>query len=464
MKRSAADLGATLGVAGTAHADMQAAFSGELLRPGDPGYDEVRQLQNGMIDKHPALITRCRTAADVAAAVDLGRTAGVEIAVRGGGHGVAGRASTEGGLMIDLSLMKGIRVDVRERTVRAEPGLTWREFNDALALHGLATTGGVVSSTGIAGLTLGGGIGWLMGKYGLTIDNLLSVEVVTADGQTVIANEDEHSDLFWGLRGGGGNFGVATSLEYQAHPVSQVFAGPVLHPLSDAAAALAFHRQFTASVPDELTVGAALLHAPDGSGQKVAALVPCHCGDPATAESDVSALRAFGTPIADLVQPMPYPTVNTLLDDMFPKGALNYWKSGFLRELSDAAIDVLVDSFERVPSTMTGIFLDHVHGAAARVDPRATAFPHRQDAFSVLVLAQWRDPADTEVNIAWARETFESLRPHLSERRYTNFLSADDTGSVRQGYGENHERLVAVKRRYDPDNLFHLNHNLDPVG
>jgi FAD/FMN-containing dehydrogenase len=349
--------------------------------------------------------------------------------------------------------------------VRAEPGLTWRELNDALALHGLATTGGVVSTTGIAGLTLGGGLGWLMGKYGLTIDNLLSVDVVTADGQTLTANEDEHSDLFWGLRGGGGNFGVATSLEYRAHPVSQVLAGPVLHPLSDAAAVLAFHREFTASVPDELTAGAALLPAPDGSGQKVAALVPCHCGDPATAESDVRAMRAFGTPIADLVQPMPYPTVNTLLDDMLgKKGTLNYWKSGFLRELSDAAIDVLVDSFERVPSTMTGIFLDHVHGAAARVDPRATAFPHRQDAFSVLVLGQWRDPADTEANIAWARETFESLRPHLSERRYTNFLSADDTGSVRQEYGENYERLVALKRRYDPDNLFHLNHNLDPAG
>jgi FAD/FMN-containing dehydrogenase len=448
----------------TVPSEVEASFGGDLLRPGDPGYDEARRLHNGMIDKRPALIARCLTSSDVVAAVDLGRTAGLEIAVRGGGHGIAGRATTDSGLMIDLSLMKGVRVDVRDRTVRAEPGLTWREVNDALALHGLATTGGVVSTTGIAGLTLGGGLGWLMGKYGLTIDNLLSVDVVTADGQTLTANEDEHSDLFWGLRGGGGNFGVATSFEYRAHPVSKVLAGPVLHPMSDAAAALAFHRQFTASVPDELTAGAALLHAPDGSGQKVAALVPCHCGDPATAGSDVGAMRAFGTPIADLAQPMPYPTVNTLLDDVFPKGALNYWKSGFLCELSDAAIDVLVDSFERVPSTMTGIFLDHVHGAATRVDPQATAFPHRQDAFSVLVLAQWRDPADTEANIVWARETFESLRPHLTESRYTNFLSADDAGSVRQRYGENYERLVAVKRLYDPDNLFHLNDNLDPAA
>jgi FAD/FMN-containing dehydrogenase len=267
------------------------------------------------------------------------------------------------------------------------------------------------------------------------------------------------------LRGGGGNFGVATSLEYRAHPVTQVLAGPLLYPLSEAAAVLAFHREFTASVPDELTVGAALLHSPDGSGQKVAALVPCHCGDPASAASDVRAVRGFGTPIVDLVQPMPYPAVNTLLDDLLgQQGTLNYWKSGFLRELSDDAIDVLVDSFERVPSTMTGIFLDHVHGAAARVDPAATAFPHRQDAFSVLVLAQWLDPAESEANIAWARETFESLRPHLSERRYTNFLSADDAVSVGQRYGENYDRLVAVKRIYDPDNVFHLNDNLDPTA
>ena len=367
--------------------------------------------------------------------------------------------------MIDLSLMKGIRVDVRDRTVRAEPGLTWREFNDALALHGLATTGGVVSPTGIAGLTLGGGLGWLMGKYGLTIDNLLSVDVVTADGQTLTANEDEHSDLFWGLRGGGGNFGVATSLEYRVHPVSQVLAGPVLHPLSDAAAVLAFHREFTASVPDELTAGAALMHAPDGSGQKVAALVPCHCGDPTTAESDVRAMRAFGTPIADLVQPMPYPTVNTLLDDMLgKKGTLNYWKSGFLRELSDAAIDVLVDSFERVPSTMTGIFLDHVHGAAARVDPRATAFPHRQDALSVLVLGQWRDPADTEANIAYTRELAAAMKPWTTGRAYLNFIGDEGAGRVEAAFGpEKYARLVRLKREWDPANLFRHNQNIVPA-
>jgi FAD/FMN-containing dehydrogenase len=443
--------------------DTAASFGGRLLRTGDDGYDEARQLHNGMFDKRPALIARCQTTADVVDAVHLARDAGVEVAVRGGGHGVAGRAVTDGGLMIDLSPMQGIHVDPRRRTVRAEPGLTWRTFNRAVAVHGLATTGGVISTTGIAGLTLGGGIGWLMGKYGLTIDNLQSAEVVTADGTVLNASDDEHPELFWALRGGGGNFGVVTSFEYRAHPVREVLAGPLPHPFTEARAALAFHREFTASAPDELTVGAALLRAPDGSGTKVAAIVPCHCGDPASADADTKALRAFGAPLADLVQPMPYPIVNTVLDDAFPKGALNYWKSGFLPELSDAAIEVLVEAFERVPSPMTAIFLDHVHGAATRVDATATAFPHRQEAYSVLVLAQWMDRADTEVNIAWARETFETLRPLLTDGRYTNFLSADDTGFLRQGYGVNYDRLVQVKRDYDPDNFFRLNQNIDPA-
>jgi FAD/FMN-containing dehydrogenase len=443
--------------------ELRAGFGGRLLEPDDIGYEDARRLHNGMIDKRPALIAQCRSTADVIDAVNLGREAGVEIAVRAGGHGVAGSATTDNGLMIDLSAMKGVHVDPRHRTVRAEPGLTWWEYNRAAAVHGLATTGGVVSSTGIAGLTLGGGIGWLMGKYGLTVDNLVSAEVVTASGEVLRASDDEHPDLFWALRGGGGNFGIVTSFEYLAHPVRTVVAGPVLHPLADARAALAFHREFTASTPDELTVGAALLHAPDGSGTKVAALVPCHCGQLSAAEDDVKALRAFGTPLADVVASMPYPTVNTLLDAAFPKGALNYWKSGFLPDLSDAAIDIMVDAFESVPSPMTGIFLDHIHGAATRVAPDATAFTHRQPAFSVLLLGQCAEPADTEATIAWVRDTFELLQPHLSHGRYTNFLSADDAGVVRQGYADNYQRLVDIKRTYDANNLFRLNHNVDPA-
>ena len=444
--------------------DVRASFGGRFLASGEPDYDEARQLHNGMIDKRPALIAQCRSTADVTDALSLARSSGAEIAVRGGGHGVAGRAATDGGLMIDLASMKGIHVDPRRRTVRAEPGLTWREFNRVAAVHGLATTGGVVSSTGIAGLTLGGGIGWLMGRYGLTVDNLISAAVVTAAGDVLTASDDEHADLFWALRGGGGNFGVVTSFEYRAHPVREVLAGPVLYPLPDARAALKFHREFTATAPDELTVGAALIHAPDGSGTKVAALVPCHCGRPATADDDVKPLRAHGTPMIDLVAPMPYPMVNTLLDPMFPKGALNYWKSGFLPELSDEAIDVLVEAYQRVPSTMTGIFLDHLHGAATRVSADATAFPHRQEAFSVLILGQWADHSDTDATVSWVRETFELLQPHLSDARYTNFLAADDTGAARQGYGDNYKRLAEIKHTYDPDNLFRLNHNIEPAA
>jgi len=442
---------------------LQAEFGGMLIEPGGVGYDEARRLHNGMIDKRPALIAQCRSTADVIDAVNYGRDAGVEIAVRAGGHGVAGRAATEGGLMIDLSAMKGVHVDPRHRTVRAEPGLTWWDYNRAAAVHGLATTGGVVSSTGIAGLTLGGGIGWLMGKYGLTVDNLVSAEVVTAHGEVLRASDDEHPDLFWALRGGGGNFGIVTSFEYRAHPVRNVLAGPVLHSLADARSVLAFHREFTASTPDELTVGAALLHSPDGSGAKVAALVPCHCGQPSAAEDDVRELRAFGAPLVDAVATMPYPVVNTLLDPAFPKGALNYWKSGFLPDLSDSAIDILVDAFEGVPSPMTGIFLDHIHGAATRVDPDATAFPHRQPVFSVLLLGQCAEPAEAAAMTAWVKDTFERLQPHLSDGRYTNFLSADDAGVVRQGYGDNYQRLLTVKRTYDVDNLFRLNHNIDPA-
>jgi hypothetical protein len=296
----------------------------------------------------------------------------------------------------------------------------------------------------------------------MTVDNLESAEVVTAKGEVVRASATENPDLFWALRGGGGNFGVVTSFEYRAHPVPRVLAGPVLHRFADARGALEFYREFTANAPDDMTVGAALLHVPDGSGTKVAALVPCHCGDEAIADNDVEPLRVHGTPIADFVAPMSYPKVNTLLDDAFPNGAYNYWKSGFLPELSDDAIDELVDAFERVPSTMTGIFLDHLHGAATRVAPDATAFAHRREAFSVLILGQWADPSDNETNIGWVQETFELLRPHLSEARYTNFLAADDIGVVRQGYGTNYARLAEIKRTYDPDNVFHLNHNIEP--
>lgn len=442
--------------------EMRASFTGRLLGPDDAGYEEARKVHNGLVDKRPALIARCQTTADVVDAVQLGRQAS-EISVRGGGHNVAGKAVTDGGLMIDLAPMKGVRVDPARRTVWAQGGVTWRELNRAAGVHGLATTGGVVSTTGVAGLTLGGGEGWLMGRYGLSIDNLLSVEVVTADGAVVAASAEENQDLFWALRGGGGNFGVATSFEYRAHAVPMVHGGMVAHPLAEGPAVFEFYRGLTASVPDELTVYFGLVHAPDGSGFKLSAMGMCHCGDdPARAAAEVEPVRRFGSPVVDLVQPMPYPVINTLFDDGFPKGALSYWKSAILAELSDAAIGILVDAFHRCPSPMTAVFVVPYLGAVTRVPATATAFPHRDPGYSLAILTQWLDRADTEANVAWTRETFEALRPYLVDRAYVNNLSADDSGLVRQAWGPNYERLVEVKRRYDPDNVFRLNHNINP--
>ncbi len=445
--------------------EMRASFTGALLRPGDAGYDEARRLHNGMIDKRPGLIARCTTTADVVDAVNLGRERGLEIAVRGGGHNVAGHAVTEGGLMIDLAAMKGIHVDPRARTVRAQPGGTWAEFNRAAGAFGLATTGGVVSSTGIAGLTLGGGFGYLMGAFGLTADNLVSAEVVTAFGRVVTASADEHGDLFWALRGGGGNFGVVTSFEYRVHPVATVLGGMLVHPFAAAPAALDFYRQFTGAAPDEVGVSCGLVHAPDGSAEKIVALPLCHASqDLQRAEADLKPLRDFGPPVMDTVQSIPYPVINTILDAGFPRGALNYWKSAFLSDLTAEAGRAIIEAFATTPSAMTCIVIDHLHGQAARVGATETAFPHRRPGYNVLVLSQWADPADTQANVAWTRETFDALRPYISDRRYMNYLSADDGSALREAYGVNYERLVEVKRRWDPGNLFRRNQNINPAG
>jgi FAD/FMN-containing dehydrogenase len=442
---------------------MRASFTGELIGPGDPAYERTRRVHNGLINKRPALIARCRTVPDVVDAVSLGRRPGAEISVRGGGHGVAGLAVTDGGLMIDLASMKGIRVDPVRQTVWAQAGVTWKEFNRAAACHGLATTGGVVSSTGIAGLTLGGGEGWLMGKYGLTIDNLLAVEVVTAAGDVVTASADQNQDLFWALRGGGGNFGVATSFEYQAHPVATVHGGMVVYPVSRARDAFGFYRDLTGSAPGELTVYFNLFADPAAPEEKLVAMVACHCGDPAAAERDLKPLRDFGPPAVDLIQPMPYPVMNTLSDAGYPRGALNYWKSAFLSELSDAALEVMTSALQTCPSPMSGLGIVPYLGAVARVDPAATAFAHRDGGYSLLIVSQWQDPRDTDPNIAWAKETYEQLRPYLDERQYLNNLPADDGRIARGLWGANYERLVTIKRRYDPDNTFRLNHNINPA-
>lgn len=446
----------------TVPGEVATTFTGELVRPGDPGYDQVRRVHNGMIDRRPGLIARCRTAPDVADAVTIGREQGAEISVRGGGHSVAGLAVTDGGLMIDLAPMKGIKVDRREGTVWAQGGVTWNEFNRAAAWHGLATTGGVVSTTGIAGLTLGGGEGWLMGKYGLTIDNLLAAEVVTAAGEIVTASAEENQDLFWALRGGGGNFGVATSFEYRAHPVSTVYGGMVAHPVSRAREALGFYRELTRSAPDELTVYFSMFADPEAPEEKMAAMIACHCGDPAAAEAELKPLRQFGPPAADLIAPMPYPVINTLSDDGYPRGAFNYWKSAFFSDLSDAAMDIMVEALHRCPSPMSGLGIVPYLGAVTHVDATATAFAHRSPGYSLLIVSQWPDARETEANIAWAKETFEALHPYMADRSYVNNLTAEDGRLVHQVWGANYERLVTTKRRYDPDNIFRLNHNIDP--
>ena len=442
---------------------LGATFAGSILRPGDEGYDEARRIHNGLVDRRPAVIVRCATADDVIAAVRFARERGLEVAVRAGGHGVAGRATTEGGVMIDLSPMKRVVVDAGARTATVEPGVTWSELDVATQRHGLATTGGVVSTTGVAGLTLGGGWGWLAGAHGLAVDSLLAARVVTADGRLVTASADEHPDLFWGLRGGGGSLGVVVSFRFRLHPVgSMVVGGLVAHPLERARELLRFHRELTASAPDELTVSAGLLSAPDGT--KLAAMVGCHCGGVDEGERALQPVREFGAPVMSSIGPIEYTAMNALLDASFPKGALNYWKSRFVDALSDEAVDVLVDAFSRCPSPMTGIVLDHWHGAATRVPPEATAIPHRRPGYSLLLLSQWRDASDTERNVAWTRETYAMMEPFTRADRYANFLDRDDAGSAElaEAYGVNQRRLAAVKMAYDATNLFRLNAGVGP--
>jgi FAD/FMN-containing dehydrogenase len=453
----------------TIDADRVDAFSvsisGTVLQPGEDHYEAARRVHNGLIDKRPALIARCRGAADVSAAVGLARETGLEISIRGGGHNIAGRSVTDGGLMIDLAEMKGMYVDPEARTIRAQGGAIWSEFNRETAVHGLAVTGGAISTTGIAGLTLGGGLGWLMGIHGLAADNLLSAELVNADGAVLNVTAESDPDLFWALRGGGGNFGVATSLEYRLHPLSEVVGGLVAHPFEAARDVLRFYREFTQSVPDELTVFGGLVYAPGSSDLRLAALVVCHAGPAEQAQKDLAPLREFGQPLMVELGPMPYAVMNTLLDDGFPRGALNYWKSSFVESLDDELIDLAIERFETTPSPLNAILFEHFHGAVTRVGVSDTAVPHREVGYNLLMPSVWLEAADTEANIAWTRATFDLFSPYFAERRWLNYFSDDDgTDAVRAAYGPNYDRLVELKRRYDPENAFRLNHNIDPVG
>jgi FAD/FMN-containing dehydrogenase len=441
-------------------------FSGRLIQSSDPGYEELRRVHNGLVDKRPALIAQCQGVADIIEAVGLAQRFGLEAAVRGGGHNVAGRATVDGGLMIDLSAMKGIYVDATARTVRAQGGVTWGELNRETQLYGLATTGGVVSTTGISGLTLGGGLGWLMGKHGLALDNLESAELVTADGRALRVSKEEHPELFWAIRGGGGNFGVAASLEYRLHNVGPVITGGlVCHEFSAARDFLKLFRELTASAPDDMMLVAALLHAPDGSGGKLAAIVGCHSGPLPEGETAMHRLKSFRRPVLDTIGPLGYCELNSMLDDGYPKGALNYWKSHFLRDLSDDAIDSMIDAFDKCASPMSKIIIEHLHGAATRVGVSDTAFPIRAKGYNSLFLAQWADRADNEKCIEWARESYAAMQPFLGSNRYANYLDEDEPGDASAAaYGPNYRRLRELKAKYDPENFFHVNQNIRPMS
>jgi FAD/FMN-containing dehydrogenase len=444
---------------------FRAELRGELLTPDDAGYDAARQVWNAMIDRRPALIARCAGVADVLAAVAFARERDLLIAVRGGGHNVAGNAVCDDGIVIDLSPMKGIRVDRTAKTAWAEGGVTWAELDHETQVFGLAAVGGTVSPTGVAGLTLGGGFGWLSRQHGLVCDNLLSADIVTADGRFLHASPDENADLFWGLRGGGGNFGIVTALEYGLHDVGPtIMAGPIFHPMEAAPQLFRAFRDAAATAPDALGGMAALLTSPEGA--PLAALVPVWTGPLDGGEAVLRPLRQIGTPVADLTGPMPYRAMQALFDGAFPPGRRDYWKSGFLRELPDEAISVLVDHFSRAPSPYAGFGIELYGGAIARVDPRETAFPHRGFPFNILIFTAWDDPAEDAANIGWARGLWAALRPWAGDGVYVNYLGetgAEGEDRVRAAYGPNYDRLAALKAKYDPTNRFRMNQNIAPA-
>jgi hypothetical protein len=443
--------------------NFRGSLRGELIQPGHAGYDLARRVWNGNIDRRPALIARCTGVADVQSAVNFARVQDLRVSVRGGGHSAPGYATNDDGLVIDLSPMKGIRVDPQRRTVRAEGGVLWRELDRETQVFGLATTGGTVSNTGIAGLTLGGGLGWLMGKHGLTVDNLISADVITADGVFRHASAQENPDLFWALRGGGGNFGVVTSFEYQLHPVTEVLGGLLLYPLDQAPDVLRFYRDFCGSLPDEAEAFSAFLTAPQG--MPVVALMLGYNGPIKDGEEVLGSARRFGKPMADLIGPMPYIARQTMLDaNNAEHGLHRYWRSALTEQISDGLIDALVDGAASFTSPLSALIFFRMHGAAVRLLPTDTAFASRRAQWDFDAIAQWSDAASSDQHTAWLRTLWARCEPHLLGRAYVNHLAADDRPeTVRASFGENYARLRQLKSRYDPSNLFRMNANIAPA-
>ncbi len=442
--------------------ELTAELRGQVLSPVDVGYDDARKVWNGMIDRRPGLIARCVEASDVVKAISFARANGLLVALKGGGHSFPGHSVCDGGLMIDMSMMKGITVDPKARTATADPGLTWEEFDWATNAHGLGTTGGLISHTGIAGLTLGGGIGWLGRNFGLTCDNVLSIDVVTADGQSITASATENEELFWGLRGGGGNFGVATSFTYRLHPVDRVMAGLVGHPLSRAKEVLRFFRSYAEEAPDALTTAAALRTSPNGD--LVVGIAVCHSGPIPEGERTVRAVKDHGPPVMDSIEPTPYPVFQRSLDDTSPHGRRYYLKSQMLNNIDDGAIDALVDHFADVPSPQTLVLLFQLGGAIDRLPGEHTAYHQRGAAYRLAIVSAWEDPADDAVNIAWARRCDQAMQQFVSGGVYVNELGDEGQDRILAAYGRTtYDRLVNLKNRYDPTNFFRLNQNIAPT-
>jgi hypothetical protein len=436
-------------------------FHGRALLPGDAGYDSARRIWNASIDKHPGLIARCSEAADVVRAVKFSRAHNLLVAVKSGGHNVAGRALCDDGIVIDLSAMNRVSIDPQLRTVRVQAGALLGDVDRETHPHGLAVPTGVVSKTGVAGLTLGGGVGWLVRKYGLTCDNVLSCEVVTAEGEIVTADADRNVDLFWGLRGGGGNFGIVTSFLYRAHPVSTVLGGVIAYTRDQAAAMLRYYRDFIPAAPDELAAYAGLISMPDGAPG--VGMMVCYCGDLTEGERVLKPLRAFGSPVFDAIQPMPFPMMQKLVDQMSPDGTHNYWRSTFIRGLSDEVIDLLIEHGNRMESRLSRIVIQFFGGAAGRVGPADTAFAQRQAEYNIGIETQWTDAAESEKHIVWTRTLSDAPKPYSSYAYLLNFICDEEPDAIRAAFGSNHARLVELKTKYDPTNFFSLNQNVAPI-
>lgn len=437
-------------------------FAGRAILPGDPDYALARKIWNASIDKHPGMIARCSGTADVIEAVKFARANDLLVAVRSGGHNVGGRALCDDGIVIDLSSMKGVFVDAARGTVRVQAGATLGDVDRETHLYGLAVPAGVVSRTGIAGLTLGGGVGWLVRKYGLTCDNVLSFEVVTARGELLTANAEANSDLFWALRGGGGNFGIVTSFLFRAYPVSTVFGGLIIYSRDQAGVVLRHYRDFIGSAPEEVTAYAALISTPDGV--PAVGVVACYCGDPSKGELVLKPLRSFGSPMADMIQPMPFPAMQKLLDGAFPDGTYNYWKSTFIKQLDDDAIDIIVEHGNRAQSPLSGVVVEFYGGAASRIGGSDTAFAQRHAPYNIGITAQWTDDSKADQHVKWARNLSDALKPHSSGGYLLNFLGEDESqDTIRAAFGANYARLLELKSKYDPTNFFSINQNIKPA-